>query len=263
MEVYMDVLMIAGGAPTEDAPLYPFSKGRAKALIDVAGKPMGQWVLDALSGAKTVERVVIVGPEELRSLHCSKQTHFLQDLGDLFTNALAGARHIQELNPSAGHILVTGSDIPAITSEMVDWRVEQALKADRDLSYLIIERQVMESKFPTSNRSYVRLKDVEVCGGDMHTVRLSMVDREEVYTPLIAARKSPLKQAAIIGFDTLLLVLLRRATLKRAEEIVSKRLGLAGHVELSPFPELGMDIDKPHQLEILRQHMAVPGESTQ
>ena len=44
----MDAIVTAGGIPQPEDPLYTFSNGNAKALIDVAGKPMVQWVLDAL-----------------------------------------------------------------------------------------------------------------------------------------------------------------------------------------------------------------------
>ena len=44
----MDAIVIAGGIPQPEDPLYTYSHGDSKALIDVAGKPMVQWVLDAL-----------------------------------------------------------------------------------------------------------------------------------------------------------------------------------------------------------------------
>ena len=57
----MDAIVTAGGIPNPDDPLYSFLKGDAKALVDVAGKPMIQWVLDALGGAKRVDNVILVG----------------------------------------------------------------------------------------------------------------------------------------------------------------------------------------------------------
>ena len=49
----MDAIILAGGIPLPEDPLYSYSKGDAKALIDVAGKPMIQWVLDASEPRKT------------------------------------------------------------------------------------------------------------------------------------------------------------------------------------------------------------------
>ena len=44
----MDAIVIAGGIPQPQDPLYTYSHGDSKALIDIAGKPMVQWVLDVL-----------------------------------------------------------------------------------------------------------------------------------------------------------------------------------------------------------------------
>jgi NDP-sugar pyrophosphorylase family protein len=44
----MDAIVIAGGIPEPGDPLYEYTQGQPKALLDIAGKPMVQWVLDAL-----------------------------------------------------------------------------------------------------------------------------------------------------------------------------------------------------------------------
>ena len=49
----MDAIVTAGGIPRPEDPLYTYSHGDSKALIDVAGKPMIQWVLDALGRGET------------------------------------------------------------------------------------------------------------------------------------------------------------------------------------------------------------------
>jgi hypothetical protein len=41
-------------------------------------------------------------------------------------------------------------------------------------------------------------------------------------------------------------------SIARAERMVSKRLHLRGRVLLSPFAEVGMDVDKPFQYELVR-----------
>jgi hypothetical protein len=138
---------------------------------------------------------------------------------------------------------------------MIDWRIESMEGSHCDIEYTAIERTVMESRFPGSNRSYVKLKDVEVCGGDVHGLRLSLVGQWDLWERLINARKNIFKQAALIGFDTLFFLLTRSMTLKQAESLVSKRLGIVGKATLSPYAEMGMDVDKPFQLEIMRKEL--------
>ena len=140
---------------------------------------------------------------------------------------------------------------------MVDWLVNLVQKSDGNVFYNAITRQVMESRYPGSHRTYVHLKDYEVCGGDMNALRLSVLDTENpMWKRLVEARKSPLKQASIIGYDILLSLLLRRLTLPQAEKRVSLRLGIQGRAILCPYAEVGMDVDKPHQLELMQVDLA-------
>jgi hypothetical protein len=44
--------------------------------------------------------------------------------------------------------------------------------------------------------------------------------------------------------------------LKQAESSISKHLGIAGRVIVCPYAELGMDVDKPFQLELVTSDLA-------
>ncbi len=57
--------------------------GASKAMLDVVGKPMIQWVLDALEGAQTIDGIVIIGlpPESEISLDEGHGAHS-QSRGD-------------------------------------------------------------------------------------------------------------------------------------------------------------------------------------
>ena len=59
--------------------------------------------------------------------------------------------------------------------------------------------------------------------------------------------------AALIGIDILLLLFLRRLTLNEAVNKVTRRLNITGKGLLCPYAEIGMDIDKPYQLELVRR----------
>jgi GTP:adenosylcobinamide-phosphate guanylyltransferase len=253
----MDAIVTAGGIPQPGEPLYEYTQGMSKAMLDVAGKPMIQWVLDALSGAKLVERVVIMGLPPETDVSCPKVVSHIPNQGDMIANIRGGVLEVLRINPQADHVLLVSSDIPAITPEMVDWVVNATMQTDEDAYYNVISREVMEKRFPTSHRSYVKLKDVEVCGGDMNVVATRLVtSNDEIWGKLVAARKNALKQAALLGYDTLFLLLFRAITLDAAIEKAAQRLHLTGRAILSPYAEIGMDVDKPHQLEILRADLA-------
>ena len=253
----MDAVIIAGGIPQPQDRLYPYSKGESKALIDVAGKPMVQWVLDALDEAKTIDRIVLIGLTAKSGLTSRKPIFYLSNAGKMLANLQAGTAKVLELNPRAEYVLFVTSDIPAITGQMVDWVVNTCLQSKHDIYYNVIPRQVMEARFPTARRTFVQLKDIEACGGDMNMARTVIVNKNpEFWNKLIEARKNPAAQAALLGPDIILRFLFRQLTADDVIRRLAEKIGLRGRAIICPFAEVGMDVDKPHQLELMRSHLA-------
>ncbi len=253
----MHVVITAGSKPDPGDPLYEATRGRYKALIEIAGKPMIQWILDALSGSRLVERVVVVGLPPFTDLSCTHPLEILPDQGGLLENTRAGIRALLQADPGVEYSLLISSDVPAINTEMVDWVAQQALDRACEFIYTVIERGVMEKRFPGSRRTYLKLKDCEVCGGDVMAVRTSLLAKESpLWQKLIQTRKNPVQQASLLGYDTLFLILLRQLTLEETGRSVGKRLGVDARAVLCPFAEVGMDVDKPSQLQLVETELA-------
>lgn len=249
----MDAIVIAGGIPNPEDPLYPYLKGDAKALVDVAGKPMVQWVLDALGGAREVSNVILVGLSPKNTLTCKKPLHYLPNQGRMLANIVTGVEKSLELNKKTKYVLVVSSDIPALKAEMVDWLVDTAMQTKDDLYYGICPREVMEKRFPGSKRTYTKLKDMEVCGADINLTHVRMATEHlDTWEALLGARKSPLKQASKLGLGLLFSLFTRQLTFEDAVRRVSERIGIKGRAIIWPYAEAAMDVDKPHQLELLR-----------
>jgi GTP:adenosylcobinamide-phosphate guanylyltransferase len=252
----MDAIILAGGIPQPDEPLYNYTKGDPKALTDIAGKPMIQWVLDALSEAKHVDNVIIVGLSPKNELACKKPLYYLSNQGRMLANIVIGVNKSLELDKKTDYVLVVSADIPALKPEMVDWLVDTCMETKDDLYYGVCTREVMEARFPGSNRTYTKLKGIELCGADINITHVRMTtDHLDIWESLIGTRKSPLKQAGIIGLGTLFQVVTRSITLDDVVEKVCKRIGIKGRAIIWPFAEACMDVDKPHQLEIMREDL--------
>ena len=253
----MDAIVVAGGIPLPEDHLYPYTQGRSKALLDIAGKPMVQWVLDALSDAVKVNRVVIIGLTAKISLQCSKPTCYLQSEGHMLANIIAGVNKVIEINPQAEYALVVSADIPGITGEMVDWLVKQTEETRADVYYGVIPRKIMEKRYPDSRRTWTHLKDMDVCGADINVVHVSMATEHlDTWEALIGNRKSAFKQAAVIGYGTLLQLLFRRISIADALRRIHERIGIQAKDIIWPWAEAGMDVDKPNQLEIMREDLS-------
>ena len=157
----MNVLIIAGGNPQPDDVLYEHTQGKSKALLDIAGKPMIQWIIDAFDNSKYINEIFIVGLSDFEGLESKKLVHLIKDHGGMISNIKAGVKQIEKLYPDSKHVLVSAADIPGVTSEMVDWLIEETKGKDFDLNYNVVERSVMESRFPGSNRTYTKLKGIQ------------------------------------------------------------------------------------------------------
>ena len=254
----MDAIVTAGGIPQPNDPLYAYSNGDSKALIDIAGKPMVQWVLDALGEAKHVDNVILIGLSAKSGLTCKKPIHYVSNQGRLLANIVAGVNKSLELNKNSKYVLVVSSDIPALKGDMVDWLVQTSMQTRDEIYYGVCPREVMEARFPTSHRTYTKLKDMEVCGSDINLMHVSMATEHlDTWEQLIGNRKSPLRQAAVIGFDTLFQLFTRQFTLQGLVERASERIGIKGRVLIWDRAEPCMDVDKPHQLEIMREDLAL------
>ena len=253
----MDAIVLAGGIPQPDEPLYNYTKGDPKALTDIAGKPMIQWVLDALSDAKHVDNVIIVGLSPKNELISKKPVYYLSNQGRMLANIVAGVNKSLELGRRTKYVLVVSADIPALKPEMVDWLVETAMQTKDDLYYGVCTREVMEARFPGSNRTYTKLKDVELCGADINLTHVRMATEHlDMWESLIGTRKSPLKQAGLIGLGTLWKVFTKSITLDELVAVVCERIGIKGRAIVWSHAEPCMDVDKPHQLELLREDLA-------
>jgi len=210
-------------------------------------------VLEAVAAAPQVGQIVVVGLPAMDILACDKHVTLVEDHGGLMENIAAGAAAVLRLNPAAQRTVLFSSDIPALTPLMVEWMIAQIQGDDQEIWYTVVERSVMEASFPGSRRTYTHLKNLELCGGDVVGLdpRLTRSDHP-LFAKLSQARKNPVRQAAILGFDTLFLLLLRQLALNEAERMISRRLGVRGRALLTPYAAMGMDVDKPHQYELVK-----------
>lgn len=252
-------LITAGGRPAADDLLYPLTKGAPKALLAIAGKPMIQWILDAVDRIDSIDRVIVIGLDAHSNLKSRKSPVYLTDSGGMLENIEAGTEEAIKTGSSPAKILVIASDIPALSPGALEWVISQIDDSDTDIYYFTILKELMEKAYPGCGRSYLKVDGMELCGGDLIVIDSSIIGGDRgIWKKLIAARKSNLKIARIIGIDILILFLLRRLTFRKFLKTIRKRLKINGKVLFCPFPELGMDVDKPYQHALLEEKLRKP-----
>ena len=261
----MDAIVLAGGRLSPEDPASATVPGGLKCLQVVGGQTMVQWSLDALSAARGIGRVVVVGVPPETPLACARPLEVMPAERDMIRSLqVAAARLVADDAATAGAgqavggpgdalALVVSADAPLVTGEMLDWMRDRALEGGADVTICAVERAVMESRFPGSKRTYVRLRDAELCGGDVAAFRLAIAERGvELAERLVRARKHPWQIAAIVGPGTLAALMAGRLTLAQALRALNERLALKLNVLVSPYAEMAMDVDKPAQLALVR-----------
>jgi len=225
-----------------------------KSLISFKGKPLIVRLADALEKSKYVSRIVFILPEEAKQLlenyRLTKKADVI-DAGDDLIERIYKALELVETE----YVLLLPVDVPLVDEKVVDGFIEECMNLGGDAFYPIIRQEVIEARFPGTRRTYGRLKEGVFTGGNIFLVKkdLFYINRrfiEEIYQ----ARKSSLKMARIAGLSVLLKGLFGRLKVEDAERRVSRLFNDARLKSVvTIYPELGIDVDKDEDLEILRK----------
>jgi GTP:adenosylcobinamide-phosphate guanylyltransferase len=255
----MDCVILAGGQIAENDPLFQYTDGEPKALIDLGGRTLLEWVIDAMRDSSSIDEIAVVGVERPISLGIDYPIHFLPDNGSLISNGFAGITWARERNSEETPILFCTADIPAITGVLVDEHISACRPFDRAAYYSFVTRRTMDKRFPGAKRTYTRLDGEDVASCDLVILRPEIVKTDRrLLDALENARKHPWKVARIVGARILARLMLGQLSISEVESTAERILGKSVQVMISERAELAMDIDKPSHLELLRAEFEQP-----
>ena len=250
----MHCIVTAGGLAAPDDPMYALTAGEPKALLDMNGRTMLERVIDALQGAQSVAEIVVIGLGSDMGMHFARPVTHLPDQGSLAGNVMAGCHWLHEQYPDEVAFLSCTADIPTLTAVMVDEFIERCRPFDHSIYYNMVTREVMEARFPHSKRTFTKLKGLEIAGGDLHIARFDVIlANYELLLALTNARKHAWKLAKVAGIRLIIKLILQQLSLTDIEDETERILGKRAKILLSPHAELGMDGDKPGQIDLLRK----------
>lgn len=260
----IDCVLLAGGVPRPGEPLYGETAGAPKALLDVAGRPLAQWVLDALAEARGIGRVVLVGPPELSGLHYDGRLERVASAGSLIDNLYAGIERLLELDPAVERAAYCWSDIPLVSGAMLDLFLAGAV-GWVDVEAGLVARGELEGRFPEVEEKWLGFREGAFIAADFGVFRPRMAAALRPQLEALAPRrKSAIRQAWQVGPGLLLTYLLGRLTLRGLEERLERRYAIRARIQRVTDPELGLDVDGPVNLGICRRALgSVRGEGRQ
>jgi len=245
-------LILAGGLKSELGQKQHFTG--EEALIPIADRYMVEYVVDALKGSSYIDEIIIAGPKpQLTKVFGGSSAVKIASKGDTTVQSFRQA--FQLVPPEKEEILVVTSDLPLLTTEAVNHFLGTCQDLEGDFFYPIVSREANEGKYPGVERTYVHLKEGLFTGGNLLLLKAQIVDRcLEEAEKLVSLRKKPLSLAAHLGWKLLLFYVLRQLTIADAEKEVSRLLGgVKGVGVVSPYPEIGIDVDKPSDLALVEK----------
>lgn len=221
-----------------------------EALIPIAGRPMGGYVVAALAAVRPVRGVVVVGPPELGQGGIPS----VAPGDDLWGSLRAGLVAARAFAPEDPEYLVATGDAPLLTPAALADVLSRCRTRGLAFGYTAVPRAVCEHRFGRIRRTYVRLREGVFTGGNCFYLRADAVESVlKLSAQAYAARKRPWALARLLGLGLVVGLAVGTARLADAERAASRLVGLRAGVVVSDEAGVGVDVDGPEDLALCRK----------
>ena len=250
-------IVLAGGRPDEVAALQPGAVN--KAFVTIGGVPLVTRTLRALRAAPSVGRIIVVAPSTTHEFAALDLADEKRDDGMRIRESLSnGLRGLPPEEP----VFICASDLPILSTRCIESFLADALVADAELTYAILERRVHQRSYPQIPHTWARMREGTYCGGGFITIRpLVWPLLSEVIERLGAARKNPLRLASLFGWDVLLKYALRRLSVAAAADRASRILGAKVRAVPCIYPEMAVNVDRASDVALAEALVRTAAES--
>lgn len=220
----------------------------SRALVPVGGRPLVTRVVEALQGAESLERVVVVhAPGRPLPEQAVLGAPQVGAAGERFSDTIAAAAR----EGGDGFVCLVTADLPLLTPAAVDESVKFALDSGADLTYTIAEAGMVAEAFPGTVRTIVRLREGRFTGGNLVVARAaSLLTGLERIETAFGRRKSIVGLTMLLGPMFLLRVAFGRLSVADAAARGAQIMGCRVAVHATRYPAVGFDVDKPSDLEV-------------
>lgn len=235
-----DAVILAGGS--QDGEIEKKFGVLNRALLVIRGKFMIEYVIEALRNVSSVGRIVVVGPVHVLQARIGTRVDAVVPAGDdPFESTLRGL----EVLKAQEKVLVATSDLPLLRAEAVRDFLARCAEVTADFYYPIVRKESYEARIGKGKRTFVCLKEGCFTGGNLLLLDPKVVEaKRDWIARVVALRKSPVAIARLLGFRIILKLLLRRLSIRDIEDRVERILGMRGRAIITPYAEIGFDVDR-------------------
>ncbi len=244
----MDALVLAGGL--NSGSLRKVSEAQYEAEIEVAGRPMVDYVIAALQRVPVITRIIVVCGESVLSETLKEKVTLVKPGKTLIDSLNNGLKTLNTEEP----VLVLTSDIPLITKEALEDFLNRCRQREADVYYSVVPKDANERKYPGVQRTYVRLSEGTFTGGNLVLLSPRVIQNHmDVLNKAVSYRKKPLQLCLMVGWKFLYYLFTGKLTIKQIEARVAKMLKIKAAGIITPYPEVGIDVDKPSDLWLVNE----------
>jgi len=228
----MDVVILAGGRCPID--LESVSGVSQRAMLPIQGRPIVEKVIE--STRFLGEAILVGGPKGLSSRQLNSGGHFIESL-KISLQAIQTEK-----------FLLCTCDLPFITQEIIEDYLQRC-DSEALFHYPIVKIEKTDSPLGKLKRTTLKLQEGRFTGGNIALVdKQMMIQTLPIIEHAYHARKKPLKLAQMIGVGTLFRVLIGQTmpyflNIQSLENAVTRFLGAPVKAVISPYLELGADVD--------------------
>jgi GTP:adenosylcobinamide-phosphate guanylyltransferase len=241
-----NALVLAGSRGGVDA-VAAYGGVTHKALITLQGVTLLARVVNALRAAGSVRIAVITSHPDVRLEALRLQADVIDEAEGPSLSVMRGAEALGTplLVTTADHALLEGAWVQRFLLDLPD---------TIDVAALVASRAVVEQAAPGTRRTWLKLADGDWSGCNMFFLAnprsaavISLWQRVE------AERKRPWRMAQILGPGMLFRYVFGRLTLKDAATRLGRLAGVNAAIVQTPFGLAAVDVDKPSDLDLVRQ----------
>jgi GTP:adenosylcobinamide-phosphate guanylyltransferase len=256
----VNALVLAGRRRADD-PFAASFGAQHRALVPVAGTPSLVRVIRALRETPSVARICI-SIDDQAALDAIPELRAQVESGalELRQSLASPSRSVLDALESGGlgtPLLVTTADHALLTPAMLSYFTARSQQSGADLSVGVVAASLLSSRYPQTQRTYVRLRGEAWTGANLFCfLSERATPAARFWRRVEHQRKQPWRLASAFGPWLLVRFALRRLDLDAALAGASRRIGAALCALPLPFPEAGIDVDRPADLALAEYILA-------
>jgi molybdopterin-guanine dinucleotide biosynthesis protein A len=260
----VDAVILAGSV--NRIPLYRGSRPGFKALVEMRGRPLIAYVLDALHEAAGVDRVLVVGsPEVLEYARRWPRVEGVPDGHSLVRNVWRGLQAAR-----SERVLFCNPDQPLLRPEMIREFLELSLPRDAQVVSSWVRGETLGRYARDGEHKLATFGDGRYAHGNLFLVQKHLPDSQDVRQRLdrvYRARKSNLRFAWALGLPLFLRYLWalmhgHLPTLAETLAIGGAHFGLKVEPVICSYPEIVLDIDEPEDYDCARRWLTADSQES-